>query len=73
MHLQPAAGRRVVDPATRQPLPPEGLQLAPDSPHATYWQRRLAEGDVVAQRVDVAVTPVKPVKPVQATSTGSRK
>lgn len=48
LFLQPAAGRRVLNPATRQPLGPGGLAVADDSPHITYWLRRLAEGDVAS-------------------------
>ena len=38
----PAAGLRVVDPVTRQPLPPEGAEVE----HSLHWLRRLREGDV---------------------------
>lgn len=38
----PEPGRRVVDPATRQPLPAEGAEV----PRTTHWLRRLREGDV---------------------------
>lgn len=48
--IKPVTGRRVMDPATRQRLPDEGLQLAIDSPHATYWNRRIADGDVVVSK-----------------------
>lgn len=43
LHIKPAEGLRVVDPATRQPLPPEGDQVEA----STYWYRRLRERDVV--------------------------
>ena len=41
--LRPAGGRRVLDPATRRELAPEGL-LVEDS---EFWRRRLADGDVI--------------------------
>ncbi|MCU0919020.1 MAG: DUF2635 domain-containing protein [Burkholderiaceae bacterium] len=61
IHLQPAPGVRVLDPATRQRLPSEGLQLAADSPDATYWLRRLADGDV--QTVTAKPVRTSPDKP----------
>jgi len=42
MHLKPANGRVVIDPATGQPLPAEGQRVEP----STYWTRRLLDGDV---------------------------
>lgn len=38
----PAAGLRVVNPATGQPLPPNGETVEQGS----YWIRRLGDGDV---------------------------
>lgn len=43
MFVKPAAGHRVYDPATRQPLPPEGSEV----PRNQYWLRRLRDGDVI--------------------------
>lgn len=40
--LKPAHDRRVVDPATRKPLPADGA----DVERSVYWLRRLREGDV---------------------------
>ncbi len=40
--VKPAAGLRVLDPDTRQPLPAEGAEV----PRNTYWERRLNDGDV---------------------------
>lgn len=42
LYLIPAAGLRVVNPATGQPLPPEGDTVE----QGTYWIRRLNDGDV---------------------------
>lgn len=42
IYLKPAAGLRVPDPATGEPLPPTGARVAPSA----YWTRRLADGDV---------------------------
>ena len=48
MHLIPRAGLRVVDPATRQALPARGTVVDTRAEHASYWLRRVAEGDVSA-------------------------
>lgn len=48
LHLKPAEGLRVVNPVTRQALPPGGDQVEA----STYWYRRLAEGDVVELKAD---------------------
>ncbi|MDH4122375.1 MAG: DUF2635 domain-containing protein [Deltaproteobacteria bacterium] len=42
--IKPGPGLRVLDPATGNPLPPEGL-LVEDG---THWRRRLNDGDVEA-------------------------
>ncbi|WP_041388939.1 DUF2635 domain-containing protein [Polaromonas sp. JS666] len=42
IYLIPAPGLRVVNPATGQPLPPEGDTVE----QGTYWIRRLNDGDV---------------------------
>ncbi|MBL8260933.1 MAG: DUF2635 domain-containing protein [Xanthomonadaceae bacterium] len=41
--VKPAAGKVVIDPATRMRLPQTGA----DVPETTYWLRRLADGDVI--------------------------
>lgn len=44
MFVQPAReGLRVIDPATRQPLPPEGARVS----RTGYWIRRRQQGDVL--------------------------
>jgi hypothetical protein len=58
--LKPAPGRRVLDPATHQPLPERGAEVVA----GTYWERRLLEGDVTL------VTLVQPA--VKATSRTTR-
>jgi hypothetical protein len=42
LHIQPAQGRRVIDPATGDPLPAEGAHVA----DSTYWRRRIKDKDV---------------------------
>lgn len=43
MHLKPSPDLTVPDPERGGALPTEGREVAP----STYWQRRLADGDVV--------------------------
>lgn len=43
LKVWPAAGRQVRDPVTGQPLTRRGATV----PATTYWQRRLATGDVL--------------------------
>lgn len=40
--VKPSEGARVLNPATRQPLPAEGASV----PRSTYWLRRIAAGEV---------------------------
>ncbi len=40
--LKPRKGIRVLDPATRKPLPERGEKVT----LTTYWRRRLRDGDV---------------------------
>lgn len=40
--VYPVTGRLVRHPATKQPIPAEGIEVEPDS----FWRRRLADGDV---------------------------
>lgn len=47
--IQPAAGVRVLDPATGRPLGPEPCEVELSS----YWRRRLAEGAVSVARAAV--------------------
>jgi len=47
--VKPALNLRVVDPVTRKPLPPEGVEVE----RTTYWLRRLREGDVTQLRKTV--------------------
>ena len=52
IRIRPAReGLIVLDPATRQPIPPEGLVVLPSS----YWARRLSDGDVVLASAPDAV------------------
>lgn len=43
MFVKPVAGRLVPDPDRGDALPPEGRNVEPTQ----YWQRRIADGDVV--------------------------
>ena len=52
--VQAAPGRRVRDPATKRPLPPEGVEVSPDEP---YWFKRLRDGDVIPAAADAAPAP----------------
>lgn len=42
IHVKPAPGRRVPDPATGHCLPPKGVRVAASA----YWSRRLADADI---------------------------
>lgn len=55
MKVKPKPGLVVRDSVTRQPLPPEGAE----KPETSYWQRRLAAGDVVRVEPTPAVREVK--------------
>jgi hypothetical protein len=60
--IKPAQGRQVPDPARGDLLPPEGRSVE----SYQYWQRRIAEGDVVeaipADPVDAAIATTKKAK-----------
>lgn len=43
MYVKPSEGRQVPDPDRGDALPPEGREVVPTQ----YWQRRLADGDVI--------------------------
>lgn len=43
MYLKPTQGTQVPDPVRGDVLPPEGRNVEPTQ----YWQRRIADGDVV--------------------------
>lgn len=43
LHLTPATGLRVIDPATGQPLPAQGKVVHGND---VYWRRRLNDGEV---------------------------
>jgi hypothetical protein len=43
LHVAPAPGLIIVDPATRRPLPRGGAMV----PETDYWRRLLRDGDVV--------------------------
>lgn len=44
MRIQPIPGRQVPDPEKGGVLPPQGRVV---NDHDQYWQRRIADGDVV--------------------------
>ena len=48
--VKPLGDLIVMDPATKQPLPPNGAAVMKDN----YWRRRIADGDV-----EVVVSSVK--------------
>lgn len=45
MNVKPSPGLKIINPATRQPLPPEGIEVV--EPIGTYWANRIRTGDVV--------------------------
>jgi len=53
LFVRPAPGMRVRDPATRAPIPEEGVLV----PHTGYWERRIRTGDVVVAEPPVAPQP----------------
>ena len=53
MFVKPVEGRHVPDPQRGDTLPAEGREVEPTQ----YWQRRVADGDVV--EAEVASTPPK--------------
>jgi len=61
LHVQPAPGLVVRDPATRAPLPPEGAELT----DSTYWQRRLIDGDVILVQTPPEQAPKTPQRSKQ--------
>jgi hypothetical protein len=58
VYVKPAAGLVVLDPLTAKPLPAEGAWVA----DATYWHRRLADGDVVLAAEPPQTPPEAPLK-----------
>ena len=50
--VKPAAGMRVVNPATGLPLPVDGETVE----NGTYWIRRLNDGDVTQEEAPAAPT-----------------
>jgi hypothetical protein len=42
IHIKPVAGRRALDPVSKQPVKEGGER----KPASSYWLRRLADGDV---------------------------
>ena len=55
MHVKPTEGRQVPDPARGDTLPPEGRTVEPNQ----YWQRRVADGDVVEAQPPVEAEAAK--------------
>lgn len=54
MRIQPVQGRQVPDPEKGGFLPSEGRVV---SEHDQYWQRRIADGDVVKAAAGQATQP----------------
>jgi hypothetical protein len=52
--LIPIGGLSVRDPATGNPLPPEGADIP--LPLSNYWRRRVADGSVTNQKPAAAKT-----------------
>lgn len=51
IHVYPVEGRLVLDPATKKPMPQEGLTV----PRTTFWLRRIRTGDVTTKAPDQVV------------------
>jgi len=58
-YLTPAPGLRVVNPATKAPLPAEGETVELD----TYWIRRIGDQDVTEGKAPAAAAAASSVKP----------
>lgn len=58
MFLKPAEGRQVPDPDRGDMLPAAGRNVEPHQ----YWQRRLADGDVVESSPATEAAPGKKTK-----------
>ena len=56
LRIKPAAGKVVIDPATRKPLSTDGDTV----PETTYWLRRLADRDVVEADAEAPAALPKP-------------
>lgn len=56
VHVRPAPGLRVIDPATRQPLPPEGASVV----RSGYWTRRINQGDVLVAPQESSTASAEP-------------
>jgi hypothetical protein len=63
IRIKPAAGKVVIDPATRQRLPEAGAEV----PETTYWLRRIADRDVI--KADAAPPKAKPKRAAQRADT----
>ena len=55
-YIRPAVGLTLRDPATGEPLPPEGGLM----PRSAFWLRREKDGDVVQAAPAVAPAPDAP-------------
>lgn len=58
MYVKPIAGRQVPDPERGDLLPAEGRNVEPTQ----FWQRRIADGDVVESFPETEATPAKKAK-----------
>lgn len=63
MLIKPATGLKIRNPQSMLPIPETGLEV-PDTD--TYWQRRLADGDVVIVAPVVSPLPTKSSTPTKA-------
>lgn len=68
--LAPRNGMSVIDPATRRPMPVDGIELESlDS----YWLRRCNDGDVVQVEAELAAQANTPASTTMATPRANRK
>lgn len=71
MYVKPTEGRAVPDPARGDTLPPKGREVEASQ----YWQRRLADGDVVesAPEEDAADGDVQTSAPAEPAPARNKK
>jgi len=47
MILRPMPGLRILDPATKQPVPADGIRVNRSGPfYLTFWHRRIKDGSM---------------------------
>lgn len=62
LHIRPAEGLLVIDPASQRALPKDGAEVE----LSRYWRRRLKDGDVLSVLPETTAIPAKPAKTTKA-------